>query len=124
MSKLSPSRLQRIKGLLVEGNELTAGQREDIIALIDKETDTRQLDNSLSEFRKWICRGDAILTDVEKELKELRELTKEDGDTISRAAVFSILDNLYIKKPKSEQNEGVNWALEKVAKAIESLYAV
>lgn len=124
MSKLSLSRLQRIKGLLNQGVELTAGQREDLICLIDKETDTRQLDNSLAEFHKWISRGDTLLNEVEKELSELRELTGENGDTISKKAVLNILDSIRIKKPKSEQNEGINWALDKVASAIENLHTI
>ena len=108
-SKFSPSRLQHLKKLLNEGAELTPGQRRDLVCLIDKETDNRQLDNSLSEFHKWISRGDMLLTEVEKELTELRALTREDGDAISKAAVLEILAKLYIKTPKSEQNIGVNW---------------
>ena len=123
-NKLSPSRLQHIKNLLNEGAELTPGQRGDLICLIDKEAEAKQLDNSLSEFHKWISRGDMLLTEVEKELTELRALTREDGDTISKAAVLDILAKLYMKTPKSEQNEGANWALDKVAEEIEKLYTV
>ena len=123
-SKLSPSRLQHIKNLLNEGAELSDGQRSDLIRLIDEKAEARQLDNSLSEFHKWISRGDMILTEVEKELTELRALTREDGDTISKASVLDILAKLYIKTPKDERNLGANWALDKVAEAIEKLYTV
>ena len=123
-SKFSPSRLQHIKNLLAEGAELTDGQRRLLISLIDKEAEVRQLDNSLSEFHKWISRGDMILTEVEKELAELRALTVADGDTISKAAVLDILAGLYTKSPTGEQNVGANWALDKVAEAIKNLYTV
>ena len=123
-SKFSPSRLQHIKKLLNEGAELTEGQRGYLICLIDKEAESRQLDNSLSEFHKWIRLGDMLLTKVEKELTDLRALTREGGDTISKAAVLDILAKLYMNTPKSEQNVGANWALDKVAEEIEKLYAI
>lgn len=122
-SKLSPSRLEHLKNLLNEGADLTQGQRENLVRLIDEATETRQLDNSLSEFHKWISRGDTLLTEVEKELTELRALTREDGDTISKAAVLDIMAKLYTKSPKAERNIGANWALDKVAEEIEKLYA-
>lgn len=108
--------------MLNEGAELTEGQRSDLIRLIDDKMEAKQCDNALSEFHKWIRQGDSILADVEKELSQLRALTSADGDTISKAAVMDILGNLYIKHPKSDQNLGVNWALDKVAEAIEKLH--
>lgn len=122
--KISPSRLKYIKGLLVDGAELSAGERDSLINLIDERAGERRLGNALSEFHRWVCQGDQILNEVEKELTELRALTRKDGDTISKSAVLDILGKLYMKTPKDERNFGANWALDKVAEEIENLYTI
>ena len=122
MSKLSqPSHLRYVRELLENGEELGHKQRTLLLKLVDEAMEERKSDRSLAEFHKWIRLGEPILTAVEQELSELRALTSENGDTISKSALFAVLDKYRNHKPKNEVDNGVNWVLDKVAMEVEKL---
>jgi len=125
MSKLlQPSHLRHVRELLESGEELGHKQRTLLLRLVVEAIDARKLDNSLAEFHKWIRLGEPILTAVEKELAELRALTAEGGETISKIALLNILDKYRNHKPKNEVDNGVNWVLDKIALEAEKLRTV
>ena len=122
MSKLSrPSHLRYVRELLESGSELGYKQRALLMQLVDEAMETQKLDVSLAEFHRWIRLGDSILTAAEKELSELRGLTVDGGERISRPAVLDILDKYRNHKPKNEVDNGVNWVLDKVSREVEKL---
>lgn len=122
--RMQPSRLRHARDMLIAGEPLSDNQRNMMVQLLNESLEDRQLDNSLSEFHKWIRLGDAILSAAEKELEQLRSLTSGDGETISKAALFEILDKYRNHKPKNDVDAGVNWVLDKVAEEVEKLYTV
>ena len=120
--KMPVNKLRHVRGLLESDGKLSDGEKAMLISLIDNKIEDKKLDNSLAEFHHWIRMGEPILTAVERELEQLRSLTKEGGDTISKAAILEILEKYRNHKPKNEVDEGVNWVLGKVAEEIEKLH--
>ncbi len=113
------SRMRHIREILETGETLTDKQRDTLLELVDKEIESKGLDVSLAEFHRWIRLGELVLTNVEKELADLRALAVRDGETISRPVLYDILCKYQNYKPKNEVDEGVNWVLGKVKEEVD-----
>lgn len=118
-SKTQPSLLRHIRETLETGEELTGRQRDALLFLVDNTLEKRKATESLQEFHRWIRLGEPILTDVEKELNDLRALVAGGENVISVPALYDMLEKYRNYKPKNDVDIAVNWILDKITEEIE-----
>ena len=124
VDRMQPNRLRHLKRTIEEGTPLSEGETRTLIALLDQKLEERSPDNMLAEFHKWIRQGDTVLSNLEQELTQLRELTAGGGDTISKSAMLAILNKYYQHNPQNAGDEGVNWVIEKISQEIQNLHSM
>lgn len=123
MAKLSPSTLNRILEEL-DTYELGNTKKECIRELVTAELTRRDGADRFQEFHKWIKQGDAILTQVQEEIRLLKETTAPDAELVSKAEVLRIIEGLVNESPQNDHEQGANWCAGKIKKAVEKLPAV
>lgn len=120
-ANLSPSKLKHMRMLIESNGELTDGQKEMFLCLIDKQMPDNLSD--FAEFHKWIKKGDMLLASMLQEMTALRQVTSEDADLISRDAVLQILDGYRVPNAANDVDESINWVLDKIQQKVDALYA-
>lgn len=123
-TRMQPAKVKFVQNKLVQGGELTDGEKQVLIGLTSEYLTAREPENAVREFYRWIQRGDSILGPILAELDELRTLTSKDGDTISRKAVLELFAKFYNNKPKNDVDVGVNWVIDKFRSELENLHKI
>jgi len=120
---LSPSALQRLLEEL-ESYSISKTKKDCIRALVEAELRRKTEENSFREFHEWIRRGDQILSDLEHQLSQARELTSPDGTLLDKKSVLRLVDCFDFKDPTSEAEKSIHWILSGLRREIGKLPTV
>ena len=123
MATPSPSTLNRMLEEL-DSYELSRTKKECIRELVTAELTRREGTDRFQEFHKWIKQGDNILTQVQEEIRLLKESTAPDADLVSKTEVMRIIESLMTATPQKDHEQGANWCAEKIKKAVDKLPAI
>jgi len=123
MAKLSPSSLNRILEEL-DTYELSSTKKDCIRELVTAELARREGADRLQEFHRWIKQGDTILTQVQEEIRLLKETTAPDAELVSKAEVMRIVEAFMTAAPHSDHEKGASWCAGKIKAAVNNLPAI
>jgi len=123
MAKLSPSTLNRILEEL-DTYELSITKKDCIRELVTAELARREGADRFQEFHKWIKQGDTILSQVQEEIRLLKETTAPDAELVSKVEVMRIVEAFMTAEPLNDHEKGANWCAGKIKAAVDSLPAI
>ncbi len=120
MGKLSPSTLQKLLEELDDCN-LSKSKKACIRALAEAELYRKTEENSFKEFHHWLRRGDQILTDLESQIFQIKNLSSKTGCLVDKHAVTNLLATFDFREPSNDSEKTIHWIIGCVRREIEKL---